>query len=99
MFIGHFDFDHPLLWTVDDVLTGDECAALIRRAEAGPWLAATVNSFDGRIVRPEVRDSDTYLLDDSTLAELIFERARPRIPPKMSGLEAAGVVPRLRIYR
>lgn len=33
----------PLLWTVDDVLTGDECGALIRRAEAGPWLAATVN--------------------------------------------------------
>jgi hypothetical protein len=108
MYIGHFDFSHPLLWTVPDLFSPEECAAIVAGAAGQPWLAATVNSASGRVVEAGVRDSFTAVLHDPALAERMYRRVLPHVPARMSAelgsrgrvsLEVAGVHLPVRIYR
>jgi prolyl 4-hydroxylase len=108
MYIGHFDFDHPLLWTVPDVLTPGECAALVEGAAGHEWLLATVNRAGGRAVDAQVRDSSTAVLRDPALASELYRRLLPHLPARMSielagrgrvGMDVVGMHVPLRIYR
>jgi prolyl 4-hydroxylase len=108
MYIGHFDFDHPLLWTVPDVLTPGECAALVEGAAGHEWLLATVNRAGGRAVDAQVRDSSTAVLRDPALASELYRRLLPHLPARMAielagrgrvGMDVVGMHVPLRIYR
>jgi predicted 2-oxoglutarate/Fe(II)-dependent dioxygenase YbiX len=108
MYLGHFDFAHPLLWTVPRFLSPDECAAIRARTDSAEWLPATVNSEHGRVVDARVRDNTLAVLRDPALAEDLFTRARQHVPARMSAeigragrvdVEAVGVHVPLRVYR
>ena len=62
MYVGHFDFEHSLPWTVPELFSATECAALVAEAADHTWMPATVNSAAGRVVEPGVRDSTTAVL-------------------------------------
>jgi prolyl 4-hydroxylase len=93
------DLSHPLVWTVDDVLTPGECAALIDRIEALGPTPAPVTTLRGPVLRPEIRNNRRVILDDPELAALLFERARPALPATLSGMALVGPNERLRCYR
>jgi len=94
-----FDLSHPPVWTVDDVLTTHECIALIERIESlGPTLAP-VTRLRGPVLRPELHTSKRVSIDDPALASLLFERARPAIPPQIGDMTVLGACERLRCYR
>lgn len=101
MFAPLLDLDHPLLWTVDDVLSPAECAAEIARIEAHQPSLATVNT--GRApegeLRPELRNNDRVIFDDPELARTLFDRVRPHLPAAMKGWTLCGVNERFRCYR
>jgi hypothetical protein len=105
LYAGHFDFSHRLLWTVPGLLSPAECRE-IAGAER-EWLAATVNSAEGRVVATEVRDSSTAVLRDPALAAELYRRVLPHVPARMTGeiegrrvgLTVAGVHVPVRIYR
>jgi hypothetical protein len=108
MYLGHFDFTQRLLWTVPDLLSPAECAALVASEAEREWLPATVNSAEGRVVASNLRDSTTAVLRDPALADDLFRRIRPHVPPRMTAelgargtlaMELAGVHVPLRIYR
>lgn len=99
MFAGHFDFSHPLVWTVDDVLAASACDALLARLAPGPWLAATVNRSEGRAVDRQVRNNELALVDDAALARDLFERLRPDLPERLKGMTITGLKERMRCYR
>ncbi len=100
MFIDHFDLSQPLVFEpIPGVLTAAECAAMIAKAEAGPWLAATINSAQGRVVNERLRSNTLALVDDEALAQRLFERIRDRVPATMKGKAVVGLKPRMRIYR
>jgi hypothetical protein len=108
MYVGHFDFSHRLLWTVPDLFSSDECAAIVSGAAGQPWLPATVNRAEGRVVEPGLRDSLTAVLHDPALAEQMYRRVLPHVPARMStelgsrgrvAMEVAGVHLPVRIYR
>lgn len=99
MFAGHFDFSHPLVWTVDDVLSPDHCDALRARCEQGAWLAATVNRADGRAVDTRVRNNHLVLVDDAPLARDLLERLRPHLPATLMRMSLTGIKERMRCYR
>lgn len=92
-----FDLEKPFLWTVPDVLSPGECAALIARAEAQTWLPGTVSGAQGRVVRPALRSNAVALLDDAALGAQILDRIQA--PPEMSGRQRTRIKPRLRVYR
>jgi prolyl 4-hydroxylase len=104
VYAGHFDFTQRLVWSIAGFFSADECAAVRRAADAGEWLAGTVNSAEGRVVDPKVRDSSTAILRDAGLADRAFERARPELPARLrlTGEDEVGVVGLnvpLRVYR
>lgn len=101
MYIGLLDLSHKLVWTVDDLLSEGECRALIARFEAMNPVLATVNT--GRLpdgeYRTEVRNNSRVIHDDPALAARLFERVRPHLPPRLSGLHVKGANERFRFYR
>ncbi|MFO0618974.1 MAG: 2OG-Fe(II) oxygenase [Polyangiaceae bacterium] len=107
MYAGHFDFAHPLHWTVPALYTPDECAALIAEPNEHAWLPATVNRSRGREVDARVRNNAVAVLRDPALAADAFARVRPHVPTRMSteiasrrvDLTVHGVHQPMRIYR
>ena len=93
------DMDSPLWCTVDDVLSPEECAALIARIEAaGPELAS-INALGGPLIDERVRNNTRVIFDDEALAGLLFERVRGTAPERLSGRRLVGANERLRCYR
>src|SRR5262245_17483363 len=107
MYAGHFDFRHPLLWTVDGLYTAEECRAILHGARDEPWLPATVNRASGREVDLRLRNNTVAVLRDERLAAEAFARVERHVPRAMSTeieghrveLEVHGVHVPLRIYR
>jgi predicted 2-oxoglutarate/Fe(II)-dependent dioxygenase YbiX len=99
MYLGHFDLQQPLLDTIDGVMSIEECRTLIARAETGPWLHATVNGFEGREVRANVRNNMLAMIEDAALPSLILDRVRARLPRTIKGLRLTRIKDRFRVYR
>jgi prolyl 4-hydroxylase len=108
MYVGHFDFTHPLVWTVPDFFTAAECAAVLDDVASAEWLLATVNREQGRAVDARLRDNTVAILRDRSRSEDLFRRVRPHVPERMSAelggdgrvvMEATGVHLPLRVYR
>jgi predicted 2-oxoglutarate/Fe(II)-dependent dioxygenase YbiX len=83
MYAGHFDFAHPLVWEVPELMSAAECASVVERYREGPWLEATVNSAEGRVVASEIRDNTVALVRDEALARDLVERLRRQVPETM----------------
>lgn len=94
------DFGAPLVWTVDDLLSPEECAALIERVEALGPAAAPITTAAGFVMRPDIRNNERVMFDDVPLAEELFARCRGLVPEHMNGgLAAVGMNERFRCYR
>lgn len=108
LYVGHFDFSAPLLWTVPNLFAATECAKILDDARNNEWFAATVNAAEGRVVDARVRNSSTAVLRDAALADELYRRALPHVPAEMSTemgrrgripLTVTGIFLPLRIYR
>jgi prolyl 4-hydroxylase len=109
LYAGHFDFAKPLLHEVPALYSPEECRAILDSVAGSDWLAATVNSHDGRVVDKNVRDSLTAVVKDTELARGLFERVRPHVPPEMVvedprrgarvTMDVIGIYVPLRVYR
>ena len=87
-----FRFENErMLWWVDDVYTSSECARFIELIEASEPELATNN--------PLYRDQDRVIRDDPRIAQELFGRIRPHLPPRMGELVLRGLNDRLRMYR
>jgi len=107
MYAGHFDFEQRLLWTIPDLFSAAECAAIVDSAAGHEWLPATVNSAEGRVVDAHIRNSTTAVLREPKLADELFRRVTPHVPAQMSAeiggarvkVRSVGIFLPLRIYR
>lgn len=57
-----------------NVLTDQECDALIARGDAVGWTPAAVNSYGTQVMLPRVRNNDRVEFDDTDLAKALQER-------------------------
>lgn len=99
MFAAHVDFEVPMHWTVDDVLSPDECSALIDRIDASEPEVATVNLPGGPRVDTSIRNNERIIFDDADLAALLYERVKSTLPPRVMGMSPVGANERFRCYR
>lgn len=83
--------DEPLLWTVDEVYSADECEEMIALIERSSPTLATNN--------PLYRDQDRVIRDDPALAGDLFRRLRSALAEQIAGLQLVGLNERLRFYR
>jgi len=89
------DLDPGNVLLVHEFLSGEECAALIRRSEGLTYEPGTVAD----VVIEHVRNNERVLLDDTTLASDLFHRAEPYLPPDIEGQKLVGLNERWRFYR
>ena len=87
--------DPDKVLVIHDFLSGDECAALIRRSESLVYETGTVAD----VVLEDVRNNERVLLDDATLASDMFYRAEPFLPAEVDGHRLVGFNERWRFYR
>jgi len=83
--------EEPLLWTVDDVYSPEECAEFISFIENSAPTLATNN--------PEYRDQDRVMKDDPEAASELFQRLRSHLPPSIGPFKLVGLNERFRFYR
>jgi len=94
------DFAAPLVWTVDDLLSPDECRALIDRIEAIGPEAAPITTARGPVMNTRVRNNTRAMWDDPDLVAQLFARVAPYLPPSLcDGMTPVGANERLRCYR
>jgi predicted 2-oxoglutarate/Fe(II)-dependent dioxygenase YbiX len=94
------DFAAPFAWTVDDVLTPEECQAMIARIEAEGPEAAPISTAAGFVMNTNVRNNGRVMFDDADLAQRVFERIRSLLPQQMNaGMTPCGANERWRCYR
>ncbi|MBA3453775.1 MAG: 2OG-Fe(II) oxygenase [Deltaproteobacteria bacterium] len=93
------DHSAPLVWTIPDVMSTDECAATIARIEELGPAAAPVSTSRGMVMMPEVRNNERVMFDDVDLAARLFARIRDALPPALCGMQAVGANERFRCYR
>jgi len=85
--------------SIYDVMSADECASWIARAESLGFAAATLDTgampeFDAR-----VRDNDRVLIADAEWAETLWRRVTDVIPNTFGRWQASGLNDQFRIYR
>ncbi|MDP2273766.1 MAG: 2OG-Fe(II) oxygenase [Archangium sp.] len=91
---------NPLVVTVENVLTPQECTELIARIEAAGPTEAPITTHGGFVMRPDIRNNTRVMFDDPGLAATLFERVRAHVPERLEGAwRLCGANERLRCYR
>lgn len=89
----------PDIFTIPELLTPDECQALIEKGEALGFERASVNTQAGPIELPGVRNNDRAIWDDPHYAAEIWERVSSLIPEGPEGQPPLCLNERWRFYR
>lgn len=94
------DTRNPLIISIDDVLTADECAELITRIETIGPEAAPITTHRGFEMRPDIRNNGRVMFDDLALAQTLCDRVRAQVPERLEDeWVLSGANERLRCYR
>jgi prolyl 4-hydroxylase len=91
--------DGDRIFVIREFLTPEECAAFVARSENEGYDQATITTSSGFVMNREIRDNARLILDDALLAEQLWQRARPLLPPNIEEWRAIGLNERFRFYR
>jgi prolyl 4-hydroxylase len=87
------------VFTIENFFSPAECERYIALGDEIGYAESEVNFAGGSRRAAEIRNNDRVIFDDAALAASLFERARPMLPPDISGWKLAGFNERLRFYR
>jgi prolyl 4-hydroxylase len=99
VFAGHLDLAEPLLWTVENALSAERCAAYIQRFHAATPEQAPVITKNGTEVDLVVRNNARVMWDDDVESDGLVALVRATVPSTWNGEQLVGGNPRLRVYR
>jgi prolyl 4-hydroxylase len=89
----------PAIFTVTDVLTGDECQEMIALAHARGFEAATISTWNGPRIDREARNNDRVILEDFDLAQRLWRRVESYVSRVRLARQVCGLNERFRFYR
>lgn len=87
------------VWTIPNILSAAECAAMVDRIEALGPTPAPVSTHRGFEMLPEIRNNTRVVFDDVSLAAELFARVRAHVPAQLAGMRVIGANERFRCYR
>ena len=93
------DHSAPLVFTIDDVLSADECAQIVERIEALGPTDAPITTAVGFVMRKDIRNNTRVIFDDVALAQTLFERVAAQLPSPLCAMTPVGANERFRCYR
>ncbi len=92
------DLSAPLVFTVPDVLTGDDCKMLIGMLEGQGFDEAPIATIAGPVMNKQIRNNTRVILDHQDLANRIYARIEHALP-MVCGTKPVGANERFRAYR
>ncbi len=91
--------DGDSIFAIHDFVTPEECGFFIANSEEAGYNEATITSLAGFVMDKETRDNARFILDDASLAERLWQRARPFLPSAIRDWRVVGLNERFRFYR
>lgn len=88
-----------LAFTLDHVLSAEECECLIQAAESVGFSQAGLGRPGAQIVDTKFRDSSRLITEDFALAHLIYRRVVPHLPSIWQGRRLIGLNEQLKFLR
>lgn len=89
----------PVVFTVADVMSSAECAAMIARIEELKPTPAPISAAGGFVMRPDIRNNTRVMFDDHALAAVLMSRLEGQLPARLRDRRLCGVNERFRCYR
>jgi 2OG-Fe(II) oxygenase superfamily len=93
------ELDPNGIFLIHDFLSPEECEHFIRVTEEAGFEDAPINALGGFVMRKDVRNNDRVIIDDITLAQRLWERAKEFLPSRYLHWEPIGLNERFRYYR
>jgi hypothetical protein len=87
------------VFTIRHLLNTEECHRYIALSEQIGFSEAAVITDDGDRVLKDARNNDRIILGRPELADELFAKARPHLPPAVDGWRLCGFNERMRFYR
>lgn len=87
------------IYVLPDLLSPQECDALIASTEAHGYDAAPITTARGFEMRPDIRNNTRVIIDDEGRAADLWRRSRDELPGFLNGRQAIGLNERFRFYR
>ena len=88
-----------IVYTVDNVLTPEECRELIGLTEKHGYGNAPITTRKGFVHAPDVRNNVRVMLDDCERASWLYEKVKEYLPEGYDGGKMIGLNERFRFYR
>jgi len=88
-----------VVFVIEDFLTPEECQEFIATGEGLGFEEAPITTRSGPSMRKDVRNNTRVVYDNVSLAERLFERARPFLVGSWNHREVCGMNERFRFYR
>jgi predicted 2-oxoglutarate/Fe(II)-dependent dioxygenase YbiX len=77
------DGRNPLVLMLPHLVDAETCARLIGIIERLGPAPAPITTAAGFVMRPDIRNNDRVMFDDTALAAQLFERVRPHLPERL----------------
>ncbi|MBP3959033.1 2OG-Fe(II) oxygenase [Gemmata sp. G18] len=87
------------LFVVHDFLSPDECDYYIAMTESAGYGDAPITTMSGPVMRKDIRNNDRVMIDDSRIAETIWDRLKIFVPERVQFWLPVGLNERFRFYR
>jgi prolyl 4-hydroxylase len=87
------------IFTVSGFLAAPECDSYIALSESRGFGDAPIETSFGPTMMKDVRNNSRVMIDDPSLAQLVWERSSAYVPNTLAGHHAVGVNERFRFYR
>lgn len=93
-----------LILAIDDFLSPEECKSFIDFSERQNYAPAPLTTARGPVMNPDIRSNDRVMGDDFGLAQRLWARLKPLVPPRAWDWEdaprlAVGLNERFRYFR
>ncbi len=90
---------HPEIFLVDNFLSKQECNHFIEKGEQVSFEEAKVNIQGKQVMVKGVRNNQRILFIDENLANQIWQKIKPFVPPTFGLYNALGLNEMFRIYK
>lgn len=87
------------IFTIDNILSPQECAEYINLTENIGYTDAPITTIRGFEMRPDIRNNQRVILDDTQRAFDLWQRVSNYIPSIIGRWQAVGLNERFRFYR
>ncbi|OSM02185.1 2OG-Fe(II) oxygenase [Magnetofaba australis] len=82
-----------------NLFSAEECRHIIARGDAAGYDKALIQTGRGEVYSDEVRNNDRVIFEDTELAQTLYARVRPFLPPQIYIYRPVGLNDHFRLLR